>query len=168
LAGAGSSSAGTVPGTTTLTAGTLLMTLPSTLTFTGTLTGADQVLSATQAIDVLDNTGSGAGWNITLTSTTFTSGTNTLATTAATDFAAPSSACDASVTCVLGANTTASYPVTVPAAVAAPAAIKIQAATVGTGLGGQTWTHTMHLAVLASAHAGIYTSTWTYSLVSAP
>ena len=32
-------------------------------------------------------------------------------------------------------------------------------------MGGQTWTHTMELAIPANAHAGAYTSTWTYSLV---
>jgi hypothetical protein len=167
LAMAAPAFAGTVPGTTTLTGGTLTMSLPASVTFAGSLTGADQVLSTSQAVDVLDNTGSGSGWNVTLTSTTFTSGSNLFPTSAVTDSAA-TSACDSGVTCVLGDNTTASYPITIPAAATAPTAVKIQAAKVNTGLGGQTWTHAMKLAVLASARAGTYTSTWTYSLVSAP
>ncbi len=36
------------------------------------------------------------------------------------------------------------------------------------GLTGQTWTHSMNLHIPANAHAGTYTSTWTYTLASAP
>jgi len=90
-----------------------------------------------------------------------------LSNTATTDTAAVG-ACDASVTCVLGNNAGTTYPLTVPAAPTAPTAIKIQSALAGTGLAGQTWTHSMALAVPASARAGSYASTWTYSLVSGP
>lgn len=155
-----------VSGTATLTGGTLSMVTPTTVGFTATLTGADQSVSASQALDILDNTGSGSGWNVTLTSTTFTSGGFTLANTSVTDTGA-SGACDASVTCTLGTNAI-SYPMTVPAGASAPTAIKIQSAAAATGQSGQTWTHTMNLAVPANVHAATYTSTWTYSLASAP
>jgi hypothetical protein len=56
----------------------------------------------------------------------------------------------------------------VPAAATAPSAIEIQTAAANSGLAGQTWTHTMSLAVPAVARAGTYSSTWTYSLVSGP
>jgi hypothetical protein len=161
----------TVPGTATLSAGTLTMTTPIALGFSGTLDGTDKVLTAPQAIDVLDQTGSGAGWNITLTSTQFATGDATplvLAFASASDVAVDGGVCDATVTCTLATGSTVTYPLVVPAAVTAPTAVKIQNAAVDTGLAGQTFTHTMNLAVPANTKVGVYTSTWTYSLVSAP
>lgn len=156
-------------GTATITGGTLTMTSPATLAFgTQVLDGSPHTLSATQALDVVDLTGSGAGWNITLTSTTFAAGGNSLAVGAATDFSAPTGLCDVSLACTLATNGISSYPITVPDAATAPTAVKIQNATAGTGLVGQTWTHTMKLAIPANARAGAYTSTWTYSIVNAP
>src|ERR1700688_4717029 len=80
------SSASATSATATLSAGTFgfINSTPASVSFAGTLTGVDQTLSTTQAFDVGDATGSGAGWNITATSTTFTSGTHTLATGATT------------------------------------------------------------------------------------
>jgi hypothetical protein len=161
------SSPGNTTGTATLTAGTLSFTPPTTVDFAGTLTGAAQSLPASQAIDVFDDTGSGAGWNITLTSTTFTSGGNTLSTTGTTDTGA-TGACDATITCTLGNNAATTYPLVVPAGTTAPTAVKIQTAAAASGLANQTWTHSMALAVPAVARAGVYSSTWTYSLVSGP
>jgi hypothetical protein len=174
-----------VPGTASLTAGSLSLVTPLALSFTGTLNGTNQVLAAPQALDVLDNTGSGAGWNITLTSTTFTNSVavpaRTLPLTSASDSVTPTGACDTvapvvgppavagyTLACTLGDNSSTAYPVVVPAAATAPTAVKIQTAAVDTGLAGQTWTHTMNLAVPANTKSGTYTSTWTYSLTSAP
>ena len=161
------SSAFATSGTATLTGGSLSMATPAVVTFAATLNGAAQVAPSTQVFDVSDNTGSGSGWNITLTSTTFTGSAGPLSTAATTDTGA-SGACDASITCVLGTNSGVSYPVTVPAGTTAPAAIKIQGALANTGLAGQTWTHNMALAIPATARFGAYFSTWTYSLVSGP
>jgi hypothetical protein len=91
----------------------------------------------------------------------------TLAVTAASDISA-TGVCDAAGTCTLADNSVVSYPVVVPAATVAPTAVKIQSASVNFGLAGQTWTHTMNLAVPANTTAGTFLSTWTYSLVSAP
>jgi hypothetical protein len=157
-------------GTATLGAGALSMSTPQTLTFAATLDGTDQVADATQALDVLDNTGSAAGWNVTLTSTTFTDTADSvsLSNDSASDSGALG-ACDTDVTCALATNTVSSdYPLTVPADATAPTAVKIMSAAIGTGMGPQTWTHSMHLAIPANTHAGTYLSTWTYSLVSAP
>jgi hypothetical protein len=170
MAAPGAALAATVPGTAVVTLGTLSMVTPSAVGFAGTLTGVDQVVSTTQPLDILDATGSGAGWNVTLTSTQFTTATvpvRTLPDTAVTDISA-TGVCDSTVTCTLGDNTLLSYPVSIPAAASAPTAIKIQTASLSTGLGGQTWTHTMHLALAGNTKAGSYASTWTYSLVSAP
>ena len=164
-----SATAAGTAGTATITGGTLTMTSPPTVAFgSQALDGTAHVLTATQAVDVVDLTGSGAGWNVTLTSTTFVSGGNSFAVGAVTDNNAPAGACDVPSACTLATNGISSYPLVVPDAATAPTAIKIQSATVGTGLVGQTWTHTMKLSIPANARAGAYTSTWTYSIVSAP
>jgi hypothetical protein len=167
LASPGYAFASDTTGTATLTGGSLSLVAPATVGFSATLTGQDQTAQADQAIDVLDNTGSGAGWNVTLTSTTFTDGTHSLANDSVSDVSS-SGACDTSVSCVLADNVVGQGAVAIPAGVSAPTAVKIMNASTDKGMGGQTWTHHMALALPANVHAGIYTSTWTYSLVSAP
>ena len=66
--------------TATISAGTLSVSVPAAISFSDTLNGLDQTTTAGSAIDVRDATGSGAGWNLTATSTQFTAGSNTLAT----------------------------------------------------------------------------------------
>jgi hypothetical protein len=164
------SSAFAVPGTTgtaTLTAGSGFgMEAPASVDFSATLDGVAQAALDNQTFDVADNTGSGSGWNITVTSTVFANESNSLAADGTTDTGIQSDQCDVDSACSIGDNSV-SYPVTIPAGVDAPA-IEIQNAAVGTGMAAQTWTHQMSLAVPATALAGSYSSTWTYSLVSAP
>ena len=154
-------------GTANITAGSLSLTAPATVAFTATLGGHDQNVTAPQSLDVLDATGTGVGWNVTATSTTFTAGARTLSTSAVTEPVAPTQSCDEATVCTLATNTV-SYPYTLPAGTVAPTATKIIGAAAGTGLGAQTSVHTMQLAVPANTFAGSYASTWTYSLVSAP
>ena len=76
----------TLTGTATVTAGTLAMaSMPSALGWSVTMNGLDSKLVDTvpghTSLQVNDNTGSGAGWNITVSATTFTTGTKTLANT---------------------------------------------------------------------------------------
>ena len=90
LGGAGTAQAAACPGTpviagTTCTdtgtltfgAGTLSLLSPTALTWAGTGTGLNQLLvdanTAHQSYVVDDATGSGAGWNVTVSATTFTS-----------------------------------------------------------------------------------------------
>ena len=160
--------AGATSATATLTAGSLgFVSAPGSVTFSGTLSGSNQTLTAAQPFDVGDATGAGAGWNVTATSTTFTAGSHTLSTGASTVGSAPTIACDASVTCTSATNAI-TYPYSLPAAATAPTATKLFNAAVNTGLGNQTVTPTWSVAVPANAFAGSYTSTWTFSLVSAP
>ncbi len=158
-------------GTATIAAGSLgFVSAPPNVNFSTTLTGLDQTLSSTQGVDVSDATGSGTGWNLTATSTTFTTGGATphlLATSATSLTAAPADACDSGATCTAASNTV-SYPYVLPAGASAPTATKMFNATANTGLGNQTVTPTWKLAVPASTFAGTYTSTWTISLVSGP
>lgn len=163
--------AGATTASETLTAGTLgFVSAPANVPFPGvTLNGTNRTSTAAQAFDVGDATGSGAGWNITATSTTFTSGSYTLPTNATTIPSAPATpTCDASVTCTQGGATTVTYPYTLPAATTAPTATKMYNAPANTGMGNQTVTPTWQLAIPASAYAGTYSSTWTLSLVSGP
>jgi len=143
----------------------------ATVTFPATiLNGTQQSVTATLAFDVGDATGSGAGWNVTATSTSFTSGGHTLPATATTVQSLPSISCDAGASGCTNASTTVSYPYALPAATTAPTATKLFNANAGTGMGDQTFTPTWTLAIPADAVAGAtpYTSTWTFSLVSGP
>ncbi|MBO9534849.1 MAG: WxL domain-containing protein [Solirubrobacteraceae bacterium] len=169
LSGAESASAATADAT--VTGGTLsfINSTPSNVTFPGvTLNGSNQTVSQTQTLDISDARGTGVGWNVTATSTLFTSSGNTLPAGATTIASTPGVACDASVTCTVATPSGMSYPYTLPAAAVAPAATKMYNAAANTGLGAQTVTPTWTLAVPASARAGTYTSTWTFSLVSGP
>ena len=164
--------AGAATATANLTAGALaFVSTPPNVTFTATLNGADQNVTATQALDIGDSTGSGAGWNVTATSTTFSTGGGSpklLPTTATTVQSAPTVACDSGVTCTTATVSGLSYPYSLPAAGTAPTATKLFNAAANTGMGNQTVTPTWRLSVPANATAGTYTSTWTLSLVSAP
>jgi hypothetical protein len=157
--------------TATLSAGSLgFVSTPPNVSFSATLNGSDQTVPTPQALDVGDATGSGAGWNITSTSTTFTTGggsPKTLSTSATTVGAAPTDTCDSGVTCALATNSV-TFPYTLPAASTAPTATKLFNAAANSGMGNQTVTPTWKLAVPASTLAGTYTSTWTISLVSGP
>lgn len=159
-------------GTATLSGTGISLVTPDTLQFNAALTGVDQVADAFQALDVLDNSGTAAGWGITLTSTTFTDSADnaSLLNDSATDSGA-TGVCDTvnevQVTCTQADNPDLGV-VAIPAGSTAPDAVLIMSAAAGSGMGPQTWTHSMHLAVPANTHAGTYASTWTYSLVSAP
>lgn len=154
--------------TATLTGGTLgFVTAPANTGFSASLTGEDVVATATQRFDVGDATGSGAGWNITATSTTFTAGFKGLAPTSVTVQKVPKVACDSGASCTTATNGV-SYPYTLPAGTTAPTATKIFSAAANTGLGNQTVTLAFRLAIPANAFAGSYSSTWTFSLNSGP
>jgi len=159
--------AGTATGTATISAGSLaFVSMPANVIFAATLSGLDQTSTDNEAIDVGD-AGSGTGWNLTATATTFATGTQSLATSATTVTAAPTDSCDASATCTVATNAI-TYPYTLPAATTAPTATKLFNSAVNTGMGNQTVTPTWKLSIPASTFAGTYISTWTISLVSAP
>jgi len=160
--------AGAATATATITGGSLaFVSAPPNVSFSDTLDGTNQTVTATEALDVSDATGSNAGWSITATSTTFTTGTVTLATTATSATSTPTHACDAGSSCTLATNGVA-YPYTLPAAASAPTATKVYNAAANTGEGNETVTVTWSLAVPATTAPGTYTSTWTLSLVSGP
>jgi hypothetical protein len=136
----------------------------------------DQQLTAT------DNTGTGAGWNITISATTFTNGTHTLPNSAVLIFSgslsspasttAPTAACATS--CTLPTDTT-TYPVAITTAASSPTTYKIYDTSTSTGegvitIGGSAAANPIGwwVQVPASVYTGSYTSTVTLSVVSGP
>jgi hypothetical protein len=145
-------------GTLSFTAGTLALTSPTALAWTGVDNGLNQLLvdttTAQQSYVVNDATGSGLGWNVTVSATTFTSTTPvaTLPNTAA--FAtngslalnsgalfttAPTAACTGTNTCTLPSNVLAgSYPIIMNTAASTPTVYKIYDDSATFGLGSIT------------------------------
>ena len=176
----------TLTGTATVTAGVLTLTSPAALTWASTATGFDQQVVDTtpahQSYLVDDATGSGAGWHVTVSATTFTTGTITLANagtfsttgsvTSISATTAPTAACSALSTCVLPTDTT-TYPVAITTAPTAPTSFTIYDTSAATGLGSITigigalpvgwW-----LSLPASTKAGVYTSTVSLEVISGP
>jgi hypothetical protein len=174
----------TMTGTVNLTGGSLTLTSPSSLTWTGTLTGLNQSLVDTTSTDqqytVNDATGTGAGWHVTTSATTFTNGSHTFpdtgtfvttgSTSSITSPNAPSATCTGS--CSLPTNTT-SYPVAITTAASTPTPVTIYDTAAGTGLGQMVIGNTPNpvgwwVNVPASASAGAYTSTITMAISSGP
>ncbi len=171
--------------TATVVPGGLAMTAPSSLGWSLTDTGVNRSVvdtnSGDQQLTVADS--ASAGWHVTFTATTLTTGTHslpdtgTIAVTASTSSvsstAAPSASC-AGGSCTLPTNTT-TYPVQVNTASSSPPVYTIYDTSSGTGvdevtLGGSTAANPIGwwINVPASAHAGSYTSTITFNLVSGP
>jgi hypothetical protein len=146
--------------------GSLTLGTPASLSFPAvTGNGSDQTVTATLPLTPSDMTNSGAGWNITGTSTTFTAGTRKLSTSATSITAASASL--ATGTCTLPTNAI-TYPLTLPAGTTAPTAVKLFNAATTTGNGPSNLNLTTQLSVPANAYVGAYSSTWTIAIVSGP
>lgn len=160
--------AATAESTGTVTAGSLSLTTEAAPTFSATLDGTDQTPTYTLPMTVEDSTGSGSGWNTTITSTQFTTGgaePRTLSTEAS-SMTGVTSEC-AEGTCTDPTNAV-EYPLTVPAAAEAPTAVKFFNAAAETGMGKFTVTPTVGVSIPANTYAGTYTSTVTLASVSGP
>jgi hypothetical protein len=177
-------------GTLTFTAGTLTLLSPTALAWTAADTGLNQQVVDTnvahQTYVVDDATGSGAGWHVTVSATTFTSTTPaaTLANTGTFSTngsitsqaltTAPTGACTTGVTCTVPTNT-ATYPVAITTAPTTPTAVTIYDTAAATGLGSITvglpgaaavgWWLALPANAVPSAS---YTSTVTLEVLSAP
>jgi hypothetical protein len=151
-----------------VTAGALSVATSAAPTFSANLASGDSTPTYTLPLTAVDTTGSGAGWNLTVTSTQFSTGGGSphlLATNAST-ITAVSSVC-ASGTCTNPTNAV-TYPVVVPAGATPPTAVKFFNAAASTGLGSFTVTPTVGVFVPATTLAGSYSSTLTVSIVSGP
>ena len=118
---------------------------------------------------------SAPGWSITITSTTLTSGANTLPNTSST-ITGVTGVCISSGTCLGGVggdtltNTISggTFPLTIPAAGAAPTATKFFGTAAGTGKGAYTVTPSISVVIPATVNVGTYTSTITLTAASGP
>ena len=168
--------ADSTPGTTVVNgAGSVTEAVTAPTISPVTLAGVDQTVNYTLPTTVVDATGTGNGWNLTLTSTTFTTGggsAHLLATDASTITSVASSCItpgSGSITCTNPTNAI-SYPLTVPAAASAPAAVKFFNAAANSGMGEFTVTPTIAIAIPANTYASSsgYSSTLTVAVVSGP
>jgi hypothetical protein len=155
--------------TGSVNAGTLSISTSATPSFSVTLDGTDKTGSYTVPTTVTDATGGGAGWNLTITSTQFTTGggsPKTLATNAS-SLTGVTSSCAGGSTCTNPTNSV-TYPVAVPAGSSPPSAVKYFNAALNTGAGQFTNTPTVSVSVPANSYAGSYSSTLTLAAVSGP
>jgi hypothetical protein len=177
----------TITGTLVMTSGVLSLTSPTALGWAETMNGNDQALVdpavADQSVLVDDATGSAPGWHITVSATTFTFGTATLADTGTfavngslasiTATLAPNAACAVGSTCTLP-NDVTSYPGAITTGTAAPVE-NLYDATTPTGqesinIGASSGGHPIGwwLNVPSNVTVGTYTSTITLEIIAGP
>jgi hypothetical protein len=165
--------------------GPLSVTSPASLTWASTLNGSNQsvadAVAGDQQLTVSDQTLTGAGWDVTISATTFTNGTHTLPNTGTfvltgsvssiTASGAPSLACVVSCTPPTNAVT---YPIAITTA-SSPSPVSVYEAAVGSGLGaillgGHSATDPFGwwVQVPGNARVGAYTSTVTVEIASGP
>jgi hypothetical protein len=132
-------------------------------TFSGTVGGT---ATYTLPISLTYQLTPAPGWNISITSTTLTSGSNTLPTTAST-ITSVTGSCTSSGTCSSNSltNTISSFPITLPAGTTA---VKFFGTAAGTGQGAYTITPTFLVTIPATANPGSYTSTITLTAAVGP
>jgi hypothetical protein len=169
-----------VAGSAQITGQSLTIAAPASLSWSATVDGADQSLDVANApitLEPIDATGTGDGWTVGVTSTTFSDGTNELpfntlsvngSVGAASDTTAPAAACDPSSTCSMPVDNDVSYPLPVPAEDTAPTAADLYDASAGSGLGAIDLTTDWWLNVPADVYAGNYDNTITLSIASGP
>ncbi len=151
--------------------GTLaFVSAPSSFNFTPlVLNGTNQVATATETLDIGDNTGSGSGWNVTLANTPFTDASSQQL--ANSDFTAATPAtpvCDGGATCNPASWSASTSPPFGGAGLPGPVAGKLLSSTSGTGLANQTVTLSWTASIPGNSYSGSYTSTWTLTLASGP
>ena len=157
----GAPAAGSVQATVSVTGGSLSNTAQS-IAFPGvTLTGADQlVVGATAAWQAQDARGTGAGWNVTVTSSNFT-GTGGSIAVANFKLRLPS------VTTIAGNTAPTPSPASY-VALSNATPLKILSAAAATGMGTYGYTPETQLTVPGSTSAGSYTANVSVSINSGP
>jgi hypothetical protein len=131
-----------------------------------TLDGADQSVSYTIPLTVTDQRpGKGAGWNLTITSTTFTDDANHSLAADASHITSVATACVGR--CSLPRDLISS-PVAVPAATLAPAAVKFFDAQARSGTGVIDVAPTIAVSIPGNSYAGTYSSTLDIAISSGP
>jgi hypothetical protein len=147
---------------------------PASVSFATTLDGTDTSGSYNLAIPVTytsssNNTLATNGWHITATSTTFkgTGKAKTLSTTASSITAFTDSPGCTLLNCNDPANSVG-YPLVIPAGTTAPTAISAYSAAATTGVGGNTITMQVSVAIPANTFSDTYKSTLTLAVIEGP
>jgi hypothetical protein len=150
----------TTTATVTGTAG-ISLNLPSNPSFTDILDGTDQTVTYSPILGVVDARGSGAGWNLQISATTFSDGaTHTLAPGSVT---AAAQACHSGSSCTAATNSGITLPLVINGTAA-----KFFNAAANTGLGKIDVTPTIAVTIPGNSFAGIYTSTVTLAATTGP
>jgi hypothetical protein len=145
--------------TVTGTAGVSL-NLPSAPAVNATLNGADQAITYSPLLGIVDARGTGSGWNVTVAATAFTD-------TASHSFAAGTvtsvaQSCGTGSSCSAATNSL-SYPISLSST-----ANKVFSAAANTGMGKVEVTPTIQTTIPGNAYAGNYTSTLTIATALSP
>jgi hypothetical protein len=148
--------------------GILTLTTSATPSFVANLNGGDQTPTFTVPLTTTASVSPAPGWNETITSTQFSTGTHTLVTGASTIRAAPTAVCVSAYANCAAATNAVGYPVSVPAGAGPPPAVKFFNAAAATGAGQFTVTPTVTVSVPQNSFAGAYSSTLTLAIVSGP
>ncbi len=154
-------------------AGNLSLTTTATPSFSATLDGTDQTKSYSVPTTVTDARGAkgvGSGWNLSITSTQFSTGggsPSTLAANAST-LTGVTNTCAAGSSCTNPTNSV-TYPIApVPAGSTPPTAVKYFNAAQDTGKGKFTNTPSVDVFLPATIDAGSYSSTLTLTEAAGP
>jgi hypothetical protein len=154
--------------TGTITGGAALsVTSSATPSFSLTLNGTDQTQTYALPFTAVDPRGTGAGWNLSITSTQFSSGAHTLPATASV-ISNLTSGCSSGSTCTGPTNSVSWSGLAIPAASVAPAPVKFFNAAANSGLGSVDFNMTVSVTVPANTYAGSYSSTVTLSMITGP
>jgi hypothetical protein len=141
--------------------GTVSVNVPSASTLSDTLDGTDQTVTYQPTLGVLDARGTGGGWNLSVSATTFSDGQgHTLAPGAV---SAVSQVCHTGSTCTQATSSGFTYPLTVT-----NTATKFFSAASNSGLGKVDVTPTFSVAIPGNAYAGSYSSTVTIAATTGP
>jgi hypothetical protein len=155
--------------TGTITGGAALsVTSSASPSFSVTLNGSDQTPTYGLPFTAVDPRGSGAGWNLTITSTQFKDGSGHTLPTTASQITNLTSGCTSGSTCTGPSNSVTWSGLTIPAASTAPAAVKFFDAAANSGLGSVDFNMTVTVTVPANTYAGTYSSTVTLSMITGP
>jgi hypothetical protein len=153
--------AGNITATATVSgAAGVSLGLPGNPSVSDTLDGTDQTVTYAPVLSVVDARGSGGGWNMTISATSFSDGSGH--SLAPGSISSVAQACHSGSACTAPTNAIG-YPLTVNGSAA-----KFFNATANTGLGKVDVTPSVDVLVPGNAFAGTYTSTVTLAVATGP
>lgn len=147
--------------------GSLSLTYDPTAGSEALLGGQDQTLTYALPLTVVDSRSDGAGWNITVTSTSFDDGAGETFAPDAASIMSTRVSCLSDGGCTDPRNLI-EYPVPMPASEQAPEPVKVFDADPDSGMGTFSVTPMVAVSVPGNAYAGNYVSTVAVAVISGP